>query len=63
MLFLEVLNRWLSLDVLDGRHVLRIKPDPRYAALIVRQAGLDGDRAKGVTTPGEKGGDYYNLSR
>ena len=58
---IAVLNRWLSLDVLDGRHVLRIKPAPRYAVLIVRQAGLDGDRAKGVATLGEKGGDYYNV--
>ena len=41
--------------------VLRIEPDPRHAALIVRQAGLDGDRARGVTTLGEKDGDYYNV--
>ena len=58
---IAVLNRLLSLDVMNGRQVLRIEPDPRHAALIVRQAGLDGDRAKGVTTPGEKGGDYHNL--
>ena len=58
---IAVLNRLLSLDVLDGRQVLRIELDPRHAALIVGQAGLDGDRAEGVTTPGEKGGDYYNI--
>ena len=37
---IAVLNRLLSLEVLDGRHVLRVEPDPRHAALIVRQAGL-----------------------
>ena len=31
------------------------------AVMIVRQAGLDGDRAKGVTWTDEKDGDYCNV--
>ena len=60
---IAVLNRLLSLDVLDGRQVLRIEPDPRHAALIVRQAGLDGDRAKGVTRRARRADTTITLSR
>ena len=31
------------------------------AVMIVRQAELDGDRARGVTSTGEKDGDYCNV--
>ena len=31
------------------------------AVMIVRQAELDGDRARGVTSTGEKHGDYYTV--
>ena len=29
--------------------------------MIVRRAGLDGDRARGVPSTGEKDGDYCNV--
>ena len=31
------------------------------AVMIVRQAQLDGDRARGATSTGEKDGDYCNV--
>ena len=33
------------------------------AVMIVRQADLDGDRARGVTSTGEKDGDYCNVEQ
>ena len=45
----------------DGRRYVRIEPDIRHAELVLRDLGLEGSKAKPLTTPGFQG--RYGLGR
>ena len=49
---MTILNRILEFDKSTG--VLRYEADPRHGEAIIKSMGLDGEKVKGVTTPGEK---------
>ena len=51
----ELLNRIVSVGTdSDGRRYVRIEPDIRHAELVPRDLGLEGSKAKPLTTPGFK---------
>ena len=51
----ELLNRIVSVGTdSDGRRYVRIEPDIRHAELVLRNLGLEGSKAKPLTTPGFK---------
>ena len=51
----ELLNRIVSVGTdSDGRRYVRIEPDIRHAELVLRGLGLEGSKAKPLTTPGFK---------
>ena len=50
-----LLNRIVSFGKdSDGRRYVRIEPDIRHAELVLRNLGLEGSKAKPLTTPGFK---------
>ena len=50
-----MLNRIVSVGTdSDGRRYVRIEPDIRHAELVLRNLGLEGSKAKPLTTPGFK---------
>ena len=57
---LTLSNRIITLSHRDGKRMIAYEPDPRHAELLVKSFGLDDSRARGVSTPGEKSGDYYD---
>ena len=57
---ISVLNRLISFETVDGQRQIVYEPDPRHGEILIRQFGLDKSNARGVTTPGEKAGDYYH---
>ena len=51
----RLLNRIVSVGTdSDGRRYVRIEPDIRHAELVLRNLGLEGSKAKPLTTPGFK---------
>jgi len=56
---ITILNRLVDFKVADGVETIAYEPDPRHVELLCQQVGI-GPRSKGVTTPGEKQGDYFN---
>ena len=51
----ELLNRILSVGTdSDGSRYVRSEPDIRHAELVLRHLGLEGSKAKPLTTPGFK---------
>ena len=56
---ITLLNRLVDFTVEDGVETIRYEPDPRHVELVCQQVGI-GPRSKGVSTPGEKQGDYFD---
>ena len=54
----SILNRLVDCGMVNGVETISYEPDQRHADLIVAQLGLEESKARGVTTPGEKRGDY-----
>ena len=53
--YAELLNRIVSVGTdSDGRRYVRIEPDIRHAELVLKNLGLEGSKAKPLTTPGFK---------
>ena len=51
----ELLNRVVSVGTdSGGRRYLKVEPDIRHAELVLRNLGLEGSKAKPLTTPGFK---------
>ena len=51
----ELLNRIVSVGTdSDGRRYVRIEPDIRHAVLVLNDFGLEGSKAKPLTTPGSR---------
>ena len=57
----SILNRLVDCRRLNGVETIDYESDQRHADLIVSQLGLDKSKAKGLSTPGEKRGDYYDM--
>ena len=57
----SILSRLVDCRKVNGVETIDYEPDQRHADLIVSQLGLDKSKAKGLSTPGEKRGDYYDT--
>ena len=57
---ISILNRLVSFETIDGVNRISYEPDPRHAEILVKNFGLNGGQTRGVSTPGEKSGDYWN---
>ena len=55
-----ILNRLIDFTVGEGGPVITYEPDPRHVDLLLEHMGLEGAKVKGVGTPGEKSGTYYD---
>ena len=54
-----VLNRLIDFTEIDKVEAIIYEPDPRHVDLLQQHVGMSG-KSKGVGTPGEKKGDYYD---
>ena len=54
-----ILNRLIDSTVGEDGSVITYEPDPRHVDLL-EHMGLEGAKVKGVSTPGEKSGTYYD---
>ena len=55
-----ILNRLIDFTVGEDVPVITYEPDPRHVDLLLEHMGLEGAKVKGVSTPGEKFGMYYD---
>ena len=59
---ITILNRLITVETSGVRRIL-YEPDPRHAEILIKGNGLitSKNRSRAVTSPGEKGGDYYDV--
>ena len=55
-----ILNRLIDFTVGEDGPVITYEPDPRHVDMLLEHMGLEGAKVKGVSTPGEKSGTYYD---
>ena len=55
-----ILNRLIDFTVSEDGLVITYKPDTRHVDLLLEHMELEGAKVKGVSTPGEKSGTYYD---
>ena len=55
-----ILNRLIDFTVGEDGPVITYEPDPRHVDLLLEHMVLEGAKVKGVSTPGEKSGTYYD---
>eukprot|EP00973_Karenia_brevis_P039149 5407290-Karenia_brevis.AAC.1 len=54
---ITVLNRLIDLRMINGIETITYEPDPRPVDVVLRHLGLE--KCRGVDTPGDKSGKYY----
>ena len=55
-----ILNRLIDFTVGEDGPVITYEPDPRHVDLLLEHMGLEGAKVKGVSTPGDNTGTYYD---